>query len=346
MGLRKSRTATPPPVPQLQKKLTPDFEFEADDKVLNNFDLFEDTPFGNKVAPVMQAKLNVDNKSVVVTNHAQDLMKLYREQGDNPLSSKYGNDNIDPESEDGLYSTSRSKFCGGTKQEIYDSIDGKFDQDRFIKKRDQVRKKFSKLQELESLITRKRVRYMSEHDGELDHDRMWELNPFHATRFSNNGVARTIDVNVEMCLSAGVNPEAISEYGSTVWAVIDMLENAGIQCNVNIATTLRGLGVNKDPKPRIDSYRFLTTIKKAGEYIDTMDIARCFTSNFYRRVIFASWNMFCEASGRQTSYGFGYPYEYGSKNQNKKGVLNFKIEQMSNFNLNQDELIKYIKEAL
>jgi hypothetical protein len=53
-----------------------------------------------------------------------------------------------------------------------------------------------------------------------------------------------------------------------------------------------------------------------------------------------------EGIGCDVAYGLGTPYSFSSKHENHKGELNFKIEQMRDYELNQEELIKYIQEAL
>jgi hypothetical protein len=335
---------TTPVKPNSQPEKTPDFEFRNGDYVTSNIEEFKlDHTYTKLVSDALKVKCNRTNSTMVVNTDVDSSFRLFQYNYNNELSFE---DNYWLGKNGRLMRPDEEGFQGGSAEDIIDSMNGKFNHKEFLKKRDQMKKTFSKLQELEATITRKRNRNMSEHDGELDFDRLYERNPFHSTKYSNNGIARTMDINVDFSFSAAVKNYEINEFGVTVWSIINILENSGIQCNVNLINTYSGLHSynNKGYSPR--SVKIITNIKKAGDYIDTMDIARCFTSNYYRRVGFTIAASLCAAAEVPPSWGLGSSYYYKSKIENKKGELNFKIEQMSNFKLNQDELIKFIKEAL
>jgi hypothetical protein len=238
-------------------------------------------------------------------------------------------------------------FCGGTVQDIQDSANGKFDTSLFLEEKAKLQKQIgSSLECLEAELTRKRTRFMSEHDGELDFDRLYEREPFHNTRITNNGITRVLDVNVMFHFSAGVSSRHINEYGAMTWAIIDILEKAGIRCNVYLNTNVTSLA-SKDGN-YIDLTRYKVRIKGAEEYIDTMDIARHFTSNYFRRVMFNTFCISHESLGHEMQHGLGYPEHWDKKRDSakEKGVLNLQISQMNDFKLDTESLVKYIRESL
>jgi hypothetical protein len=342
------------PIPQATKEPTPNYEFREGDKVLTNIDGVKDTPYAKMTSDLIKFKFNTSNSSMVAETTADNCFKLFENnlntsQADiGCVKGSYNSEKLGKEGS--LVDDSDAKenrFRGGTSKDIINAMNGKFNAISFLKKREEIKKKFSKLAELEAAINRKRSRVMSEHDGELDFDRLYELNPFHSTRFSNDAVSRIINVNVDFTFSAGVDSDKINEFGATVWAVINLLENSGIQCNVNLVNAFDHITYTRDDgKPNPRRIKIISNIKRAGDYIDTMDIARCFTSNYFRRVVFTTVVSICEMIGCNTSWGLGYPEYFDSNLKNSKGEINFKIGQMIDFNLNQDELINFIKEAL
>lgn len=240
-------------------------------------------------------------------------------------------------------SAKRDSWRGGSFKEIVDSEAGKFDIAPFAAQREKLKKSIGNLEFLEAELARKRTRFMSEHDGELDFDRLYEREPFSATRIVNNGVARTMDINVDFSFSAGVEAKDIEEYGTMAWSVADILEKSGIRCNVFITTFNAGQSSGELP---VETYLTRIKIKSCEEYIDTADIARHFTPNYYRRVVFHAWTLGNEAAGRSMAWGLGRPAQWDRKAQAEKGVLNFSIGQMRDFKLDKEALVKYIREAL
>jgi len=239
------------------------------------------------------------------------------------------------------------RFRGGTTKEIHDAIDGKFNIKPFLAQREKLSKTVKSLEFLEAELARKRTRVLSEYDGELDFDRLYEREPFYNTRITNNGIARVMQINVDFSFSAGVDKDAILEYGTMAWAIVDILEKAGIRCEVNINNKTSNCSYEKDGfKKPIDISEFNYRIKSSEEYIDTTDIARHFTTNYYRRVMFVSWCVAHEGLGREMNGGLGTPKHFARESSATKGVLNLGISQMRDFKLDSETLIKYIREAL
>lgn len=273
-------------------------------------------------------------KSLTTELSGQASFKLYRE-GEKTLTHSQMLD---------CYKDDESSWRGGTKKEILNSENGEFDIKPFLDQKEKLQKSVgSQLEFLEAELLRKRTRFLSEHDGELDFDRLYERAPFYSTKFTNNGVARIMDINVDFTFSAGVDQKAITEYGTMAWAITDILEKAGIRCNIFVNTVCTGQSHGELP---INDYITKIKIKSTEEYIDTLDIARHFTSNYYRRVIFSNWGMANEAMGREVSYGFGSVKHWDRKSTAEKGVLNLAISQMKDFKLDSKKLIEYIKKAV
>tara|TARA_R110000868_G_scaffold66014_5_gene196989 strand:- start:2197 stop:3216 length:1020 start_codon:yes stop_codon:yes gene_type:complete len=309
-------------------------EFKPDGLFINNKQA--------QLAKDCNFRVNFDNKSkrLLTESSGQDSYKAFvageKVIKDSQIKSAYGSDPGDRYSGDA--------WRGGTLIDIKNAEQGKFDLKPFYAQKEKLQKTFGSLEFLEAALARKRVRFLSEYDGELDFDRLYEREPFHNTRISNSGIARVMDINVDFTFSAGVNANEIMEYGTMAWAIMDILEKAGIRCNVFINTLCAHQ--SSGGKLQINDYETRIKIKSTEEYMDTSDLARHFTPNYYRRVIFGTWCLANEAIGREMSYGFGNVKHWERKTTTEKGVLNLAISQMKDFKLDSNKLVDYIREAL
>lgn len=147
----------------------------------------------------------------------------------------------------------------------------------------------------------KRKRALSEHDGDYDHDKRWEIKPFNNSRKEMLPIS-VVDINVDMSISCGMSADAINKYGTLVWSIVQLIESLGIQASVKVVND----SVNMT---RAGNYEAKLTleIKKAGEYMSPVSLATCFQSVFYRRVIFSAIVMQAEESGNEVAYGLGRP---------------------------------------
>lgn len=201
------------------------------------------------------------------------------------------------------------EFTGGTKEEVYKAIGGDFNQEPFLKARQDIGDQMQEMAISKLFAARKRRRHFSEHDGELDFDRQWELRPFHSTKHDNSGFLKSIDVDVQMGFNCGVEAKAIAKYGAICWSVIDLLERSGISCNVKVVVDSAGSsyhwidGNEKKPVFKTNTQEIL--VKRSDQYVDTMDIARCFTPWFFRSVMFVGQVMMDDACGLITNSGLG-----------------------------------------
>lgn len=200
-------------------------------------------------------------------------------------------------------------FTGATASAVRRAFSGEFDTKLFRRAQEKV-KGLITVPTLETLAGKRRTRYLSEYDGEYDFDRQYDLAPFSATRIENAGCIRVIDIDVEFSFNWRVSADSIAEYGALAWAIVDLVERAGIQANLRLAipVTCDGPVIEKDaPHSKPTNIVQYIELKKAGEYIETMTLARCFTSFFFRRCIFAATCVFETARGRDTSHGLSYP---------------------------------------
>ena len=129
----------------------------------------------------------------------------------------------------------------------------------------------------------RRKRQLSEHDGDYDHDKRWEIKSFNNSKKE----MLLIDVNVDMSINCSMSADAINSYGALVWSIIQLVESIGIQANVNIINDCSSVSDDIDSKITLN-------IKKAGQYISPVALATCFQAVFFRRAIFSAMILCCE----------------------------------------------------
>lgn len=192
--------------------------------------------------------------------------------------------------------SSHTKFAGGTWEDVTNlkNLDGFKKQLKEMEKHKLREKVLTKLE-----FNPKRKRRLSEHDGDYDFDKRWEIKPFSNCRKEMLPM-NVIDVNVDMSISAGTKSEDINKYGAIVWSLIQLIESLGIQCNINIINDVSGLSSDMNSK-------LIFNIKKSGEYISPVALATCFQSVFFRRAIFAGMVLACDENKKQVCGGLGSP---------------------------------------
>jgi len=174
---------------------------------------------------------------------------------------------------------------------------------QFEEEKEKLKEFTSKLKANLSPVGFTRKRIMSETDGEWSMDRKWDIKPFQATEKNQSGILPTIKVNVDFCFSAAHRSKEIAKFGAFCWAVFSSIENAGITCEVNLLLKSQGLFANKGDRQA----NFTVCVKRAGDYVDTCSLARCFTSGFFRRAIFNLYVAACASVNEQASSGLGHP---------------------------------------
>lgn len=145
-----------------------------------------------------------------------------------------------------------------------------------------------------------RKRSLSEHDGDYDYDKRWEIKPFSNSRKEMLPIS-VVDIIVDMSISCAMDAVSINKYGTLVWSIVQLVESIGIQASIKIVNESTQLSTDgKEAKLSLE-------IKKAGEYISPVALASCFQSVFYRRVIFAGMVLECEMLGLEATYNLGSP---------------------------------------
>lgn len=192
---------------------------------------------------------------------------------------------------------SHKSFAGGTWEDVtnLNNMNGFKKQLAEFKKHKLEEKIIAKLD-----YSPKRKRQLSEHDGDYDHDKRWDIKPFNNSKKEMLPIS-VVDINVDMSINCSMKADDINKYGALVWSIVQLTESLGIQANINI--------INDCTHLSSEGHAGLLTlqIKKAGEYISPVALATCFQSVFYRRVIFTGMVLECDEFNLKTSYGLGSP---------------------------------------
>lgn len=177
------------------------------------------------------------------------------------------------------------EFMCGKIEDFLKAGKGVVDMSLFLEMREKMRKLSMRIQEELLPLARKRTRTHSSYDGEFSLDRQWELEPFSTTRQEGGGLLPTLNVVADFSLNAYDDPEEIAKYGAFCWAIIDAVEQCGISCKVDLFNKSSMHAFGGGGYRDCTALEVTVNVKEAGEYVDTLSIARCFTASFYRRGI-------------------------------------------------------------
>lgn len=178
---------------------------------------------------------------------------------------------------------------------------------------------FRKLKPKLESITPSRKRILSEYDGEWSLDRQWDLKPFSATK-KILSQTKVLDIELDFSISCGAIKESIDAYGALAWALVQVIEKTGIQCNVSINFTAEDLnseGVKSD---------ITIELKKAGQYLSPQILAATLNNTFYRRICFFMLSAISDVTDQIASSGLGTP----TRNYNNVEFKNGKLKLYSN----------------
>lgn len=227
-------------------------------------------------------KLNYDNKnSLVVDLNLACVQKLLK--ADRAFLGTLKN----PPTDDLVRGD--NNWVGGTLKNLEDSVlNGVFDLNEFQTVKDRITRSsaFGKLASGLDAKSPRRRRVMSEYDGEWDYGRRWDLKPYQS--FSRSPVAsRSIDLTAHCVFSSWTNAEQINAYGALVWSVVRALEERQIAVKLTLVyESMRQSICNRD---MVCKYNLL--VKDFGEYLSEQVIASTLVSNFFRRAMFAVWDL-------------------------------------------------------
>lgn len=289
--------------------------------------------------------------SPVISITSNSLFKMYNELNTSDCALRENANKL----YDVLSNQSGSGFTGGTPADFKQLMDGKMDLTRFIDARNKLTHKLNGDELVVDTLVRKRKRIMSEYDGEFDFDRMWERQPFYDAKVINDTNAKIIDVYCSFGFHSDIDQNFINDYGAYCWSLIDALEKNGAQCNVYIVNKVNNPRNGMFSQPSVTTpaclinelYYWISKvkIKSSEEYIDTLDIARCFTSLFYRMGIFGFWTAACDGMKIAISPNMGTPDISYEATEIKKGYI-FLTAAAFEDNPTLDNLQEIIKKVL
>lgn len=145
---------------------------------------------------------------------------------------------------------------------------------------------------------RKRIR--SEHDGDYDLDKRWEIKPFNATHKAPT-IKRFMHIDADMSINCMYNASQINDYGATVWAIVQALESRGI----SVSVSLMQKSVHRSNPEFLTESRHL--VKEPLKYTSPGALATVFTSNFYRRCLFFAIAKCGDMQNRDVTHTLGSP---------------------------------------
>jgi hypothetical protein len=159
--------------------------------------------------------------------------------------------------------------------------------------------------------SKKRKRNLSEHDGDFDFDRVWDVKLFNSTRtepFDNRVI-----VDISMNISSWFSPNDIREYGILCFHVVNFIEENGFVCDINLVSECDGM-YHQHPK----NYTKIN-IKESDQYQDNIGICKYFTDWFFRRCMFNMWCHYGMEKNLSMDSGLGRPAHSDTKGD--KGYL-------------------------
>lgn len=173
---------------------------------------------------------------------------------------------------------------------------------------------------------KKRRRTLSEHDGDLDLERIWDTKPFMHTEHQKKEFP-IVELIFPIVNSAGMGARSISQFGARCLALADLLEKHGYRVAITAENWCKtadptwqdtqGLGalvgIKKDAQFLGQGVRYV--VRSANDYGDISSMALFGSAEFYRRVVFNldyECSHFVHALGKESrnvgvQYGYGYP---------------------------------------
>lgn len=195
-------------------------------------------------------------------------------------------------------------FFGGMPEEFKASGEGNFPMELFYKQKEKMKSIRQELSDNLQPIGVIRKRKFHESDGDWIEERQWEIEPFSSTYRERGGLLPSLEINIDTSFSFINSAESIAEFSAFCWAVIDAVEENGINCEVNLQNTcsMQSQGKLSNKKTKV-----VINAKRAGEYIDIMNLARAFTPSFLRRGILPMKIAFGEQMGCKIYSGISAP---------------------------------------
>ena len=199
--------------------------------------------------------------------------------------------------------TDRGEFYGAPYGMLRENLDGKMDMTLYDAAYEKLRVNdlSEKLQSALLLVNPRRKRIMSEHDGDWDLDRKWDIRPFQSThKVLAHG--RAIELVVHSAINCNSKSKDIEKYGALVWSVCNLIESCGITVGITLSYALRE--ITKDNSIGMTAS---LRIKKCGEYIEPTRLAASLQSAFLRKGIFSFIAAIADTAGKTVAINSGRP---------------------------------------
>jgi hypothetical protein len=232
-------------------------------------------------------------------------------------------------------------WTGGLFSELTASLRGELDLKPFEKARAKLEKDglVARVQEKIIETIPKRRRRFSDTDGEWDYDRRWEIDPY-LTSEKRASPGAIVDLNCYFATHGGRNGAYIDRFGATVWAIADLLENAGVR--TRIVYHKRNEMISSANDGYVSDIRLV--VKEAGEYVSPSFLAAAFTSNFYRRIMFSMIIAAADCGNQPACSSLGQAKGYSRPIEFVNGALNVSSElEKASFDEIEREIIKAIE---
>lgn len=193
-------------------------------------------------------------------------------------------------------------FCGGTFEDLQRGL---LEREVDVQPVERAREKFAgyyinKFNHA-TFKQKRRKRRFSEHDGDWDQDRQWEIQPFAATYKSPQAV-KCIEIEAELSAAGIVSAERIDEYAGYIVALVELVERQGVSVDLKLTMPSRNTCPGK-----ADRVRYKMQVKKPGEYLTTQDLKAVFSTNWMRRYGFSMLALAADIQDVAMNFGFGNP---------------------------------------
>lgn len=184
---------------------------------------------------------------------------------------------------------SRNDFCGGSYDDLEKMLDGTIDMTDFEAAKEKIMSSdvLTKILPAIDMSSKRRKRRLSEHDGDWDYSRRWEIEPFSTAVRAPQAIKR-IEVYCHLAVNCSISAGEYNRFGAIAWSIAELLESIGIQ--TKITGSYRSNQIDTDSKLS-STTEFV--IKEFGEYVAPSLVATAFTAVFFRR---AGFMMICAGS--------------------------------------------------
>lgn len=247
----------------------------------------------------MEFTLLPSGKETVVKTSAREIADLWVDYNNDPLKRKIGSQ---------YHVFEESSFNGSIHETRDTLLNNKFVLEDFFNT-----KWYGKLRSdlaFLNLKSKKRKRSLSEHDGDFDIDRQYDIKLFNNSKtepFDNRVI-----VDISFDISCSFSTKDIREYGKLCYHVINFIEEHGYVCDVNITQELTYLySIKNDWSTKNTA---IINIKRSDEYQDNITTCKYFTDWFYRRLMF---NLYYHVG---TQNKFGVSSSLGQCKQNLRTI--------------------------